>query len=730
MIPIGKELLCTLGPASMNGRVIKRLEDIGATLFRINLSHTPLDAVERTVRLIQNETAVPICLDTEGAQIRTGDIVDSEIRLRENGVVRAHQRRTAGDDGNFNFYPRNIVASLAIGDFISIDFDAVLVQVIGFEGTGADAVAVMRVLNGGPVRRNKAVTVARDIALPPMTEKDREAVAIGAALGVRHFALSFANCRADVEALRAIAGPDAFVISKIECLRGIANLDEIAEASEAILIDRGDLSREVPMENIPRVQKQIIARGRRSGVRVYVATNLLESMVSAPSPTRAEVNDIFNTLEDGADGLVLAAETAIGRFPIECAGMIVKMIRNFERPGPESGGDSQFSTEPVSLLPEPHGGALVRREATSAERAQADALPVLAVRTTDFMDCEQIALGTYSPLQGFMDRATLESVLEGNRLPCGAIWTLPVILQVADDEAARLGPGARIVLTDESGAGRALMDVTETYRLDLDKVAERWFGTASGNHPGVARFAAAGPTAVAGPVTLLDRAPSRWRHFELTPAQTRFVFAHKGWSKVVGFHTRNVVHRVHHYIQNAALERCDADGLYISPVIGPKKTHDFLPGPIMRSYQLLLEFGEYAAGKVVLGSFSTWSRYCGPREAVFTALCRKNMGCSHFIIGRDHTGVGAYYAPDDNRRLFDAVGDIGIEPVFFDNIGYNVETDAYGPVDAAPTVRTISGTQARESLIAAERLPGWFMHDVVQDMLLDEIRSGRPVFFA
>jgi ATP sulfurylase len=115
---------------------------------------------------------------------------------------------------------------------------------------------------------------------------------------------------------------------------------------------------------------------------------------------------------------------------------------------------------------------------------------------------------------------------------------------------------------------------------------------------------------------------------------------------------------------------------------------------------------------------------------VFTALCRKNMGCSHFIIGRDHTGVGAYYAPDDNRRLFDAVGDIGIEPVFFDNIGYNVETDAYGPVDAAPTVRTISGTQARESLIAAERLPGWFMHDVVQDMLLDEIRSGRPVFFA
>jgi ATP sulfurylase len=725
----GKELLCTLGPASLNGRVIKRLRDIRATLFRINLSHTPVDQVERTVRLIQAETDAPICLDTEGAQVRTGDIVGAEIRLRENAIVRAHQRRVPGDDSNFNFYPRDIVQALETGDFISIDFDAVLVQVIGFEGEGPDRVAVMCVLNGGSVKRNKAVTVARDIALPAMTAKDREAVAIGAALGVRHFALSFANTRANVDDLRSIVGADSFIISKVGCLRGIANLDEICAASNAILIDRGDLSREVPMENIPRVQKQIIARGRDAGVKVYVATNLLESMVSAANPTRAEVNDIFNTLADGADGLVLAAETAIGRYPIECAGMIVKMIQNFERPAQPSGGGSQFVSEPVSLLPAPHGGRLVHREAGAVERADAAALPVVAVRETDMMDCEQLALGTYSPLDGFMDGDTLSCVLNENRLPGGAVWTLPVVLQPGEEAARRLGPGARVVLTGPDGAGRAVMEVTQLYTLDLEDLARRWFGTSSADHLGVARFYAAGPAAVAGPVTLLERAPSPWRHFELSPAQTRFVFAHKGWSKVVGLHTRNVVHRVHHYIQNTALERCDADGLYISPVIGPKKTHDFLPGPIMRSYQLLLEFGEYAPGKVVLGSFSTYSRYCGPREAVFTALCRKNMGCSHFIIGRDHTGVGSYYAPDDNRRLFDAVGDIGIEPVFFENIGYNVATNQYGPVDATDAVKSVSGTQARESLINEQRLPNWFMHDVVQDMLMDEIRGGRPVFF-
>ena len=236
--------------------------------------------------------------------------------------------------------------------------------------------------------------------------------------------------------------------------------------------------------------------------------------------------------------------------------------------------------------------------------------------------------------------------------------------------------------------------------------------------------------ALGGDILLVERLSSPYPQYELTPAQTRFIFSHKGWSKVVGFHTRNVVHRVHHHIQLEAIERSGADGLYISPVIGPKKPHDFLPGPIMKSYQLLLDFGQYDAGRALLGSFSTYSRYSGPREAVFTAICRKNMGCSHFIIGRDHTGVGKFYAPDANAIFFESIGDIGIEPVFFEPIGYDPKSAKYVSASNQGALEPISGTLARKTLLAGERLPGWFMHDMVQDMLFEEISKGNPVFYS
>ncbi len=226
----------------------------------------------------------------------------------------------------------------------------------------------------------------------------------------------------------------------------------------------------------------------------------------------------------------------------------------------------------------------------------------------------------------------------------------------------------------------------------------------------------------------MQRLPSPFRHYELTPAQTRFIFTHKGWSRIVGFHTRNAAHRVHQFMQFKALDDTDADGLYINPIIGPKKPGDFLPYPIMRSYQVLLETGAYPENRVVLGSFATYSRYAGPREAVFTALCRKNMGCSHFIVGRDHTGVSDYYSPEANRKFFDEIGDIGITPVFFDAIGYNAKTGTYNLLSAAEVVNSISGTEARQRLSRGERLPDWYMHDAVQDMLLNEIRRNRPVF--
>jgi pyruvate kinase len=716
------EILCTLGPASFSEQVIKRLDELGVSLFRINLSHTKAQDLPAIIDGIQSFTDVPICLDTEGAQIRTGDFLDLQITLRENSVVRGHRRKVPGDPTGFNFYPKNIVDEFEIGDFISIDFNSVLVQVIGKDDDGV----ILRVINGGSVGRNKAVTADRNIAMAPLTDNDRSCLVIGKEKGLSRFALSFASCQEDVDEIRRLTSKTAFIISKIESLPGLANLSEIADRSDALLIDRGDLSRQVAIERIPEVQKAIINTAKKIGRKVYVATNLLESMITQPSPTRAEVNDIYNTLLDGADGLVLAAETAIGEHPVACAAMVVKMIQNFERP--RKANPLENPSDPISLLVEPHGGCLVQRKVATDELKNIELLPRLEVSDTVLLDCEQITHGTYSPLSGFMDRLTCETVLETSVLPDGNIWPMPIMLPVSQDAESKFGIGDRVALAGRDGVVYATIDVSEIFSLNLEVIANKWFGTSSSDHPGVAHLIQSGNRFVAGEVALVERLPSPYRHYELTPAQTRFIFTHKGWSKVIGFHSRNPVHRGHEHIQVQALRKTGADGLFINPVIGPKKVGDFLPGPIMLSYQTMLEFGLFPKGMVVLGSFATYSRYAGPREAVFTALCRKNMGCSHFIIGRDHTGVGDYYAPDDNRLYIDKLGDLGIELMYFDPVGYDVEAAHHGSAVNDPKMLSIDGTQIRESLRAGDKVADWMMRDVVQETLLAEAARGRPLF--
>ncbi|MBT8250874.1 MAG: sulfate adenylyltransferase, partial [Acidimicrobiia bacterium] len=286
--PSELKILCTLGPASMDPRTIQRLEQSGATLFRINLSHTEPADLPRLIKIIRSATDVPICLDTEGAQIRTGRFVDGQITLRDHALVKVHKKRVPADDKNFNFYPPESVEMLVPGDFVRLDFNSALAQVVSCD----DEAVVMRVLQGGPVGQNKAVVIERDLSLPPLTAKDVKALAIGRDLGITHFALSFANKGEDVLEIRTHVGNDAFVISKIESRGGVQNLEEIASHSDALLIDRGDLSRQVPIELLPQAQKSLIKRGNAANTPVYVATNLLESMVSSSTPTRAEVNDI------------------------------------------------------------------------------------------------------------------------------------------------------------------------------------------------------------------------------------------------------------------------------------------------------------------------------------------------------------------------------------------------------------------------------------------------------
>src|SRR5690606_12773775 len=233
---------------------------------------------------------------------------------------------------------------------------------------------------------------------------------------------------------------------------------------------------------------------------------------------------------------------------------------------------------------------------------------------------------------------------------------------------------------------------------------------------------------LAGKVTLLQPLPLPYRRYELTPAQLRTVFAQKGWTSVVAFHSRNLVHRAHETIQIKALERTHADGLLINPVVGVARKGDFAPRIILDGYQALLDYGIYPPGKVVLASFITYPRFAGPREAVFTALCRKNMGCSHFIVGRDHSGVGAFYGQNASRELFDEIGDIGIQPIFFDAIGYDTQTERYVDLQGCKTAKPISGTEIRRALMAGEALPNWMMRSEVQDVVRAELMMNHSLF--
>lgn len=319
------EIFATVGPSTLNKKFLTAINKRKVNLLRINLSHTKVKDLESTVNFIKRYTKIPVCFDTEGAQIRTTSIFKNKMILKTNTSVFIHKVKQSKK--SFSLTPIESFDLINEGDILSIDFDSVQIKIIEKKNLSLKAT----VINGGSIAINKGVSVNRQIKLASFTKKDIQAFKIAKDLKIKNIALSFASTGQDVKRLREIFKYPINIISKIESKRGLKNLKNIISESNGILIDRGDLSREVPLENIPQTQKNIINVAKKMKKPVYVATNLLESMVIKRDPTRAEVNDIYNTLIDGANGLVLAAETAIGNYPLECINMISKVAKVYKK---------------------------------------------------------------------------------------------------------------------------------------------------------------------------------------------------------------------------------------------------------------------------------------------------------------------------------------------------------------------------------------------------------------
>ena len=321
------KILATLGPSSLNEKTVGACTELGVDVFRLNLSHTPLNEIEQSIRLIQSWTDVPICLDSEGAQLRNGSMINERVEFLRGEEIRIEIDPVVGDSTRISFNPTSVCNQFDVGDVIRVDFNHVQLKIT--EKCTNSYIAVVE--ESGVIGSNKAADVNRDLIFDPLTEKDRDAIEIGLDNGVRDFAMSFTNGPGDVDLMRKLCGSEAKIICKIESRPGVENLNGILGKADAILIDRGDLSRSVPIELVPFLQRRIISTARYLDTPVFVATNLLETMITTRTPTRAEINDVVSTLEMGATGLVLAAETAIGKYPIEAVQMIRSLIDQSER---------------------------------------------------------------------------------------------------------------------------------------------------------------------------------------------------------------------------------------------------------------------------------------------------------------------------------------------------------------------------------------------------------------
>jgi sulfate adenylyltransferase len=380
----------------------------------------------------------------------------------------------------------------------------------------------------------------------------------------------------------------------------------------------------------------------------------------------------------------------------------------------------------------PHGGTLVDLLVPEGDRAkleeEARHFPKVVVNPRELSDLEMLAVGALSPLTGFQGETDYASILETMHLSTGLPWTIPVTLSLTDDEAKRIGGADAVtLLAEEGGEPIAIVEVSGMFRRDREREADAVFGTQDLDHPGVQALHEAGDLCVAGELRVL-RLPAHddFVEYRLTPAQTRAEFARRDWRTVVGFQTRNPIHRAHEYIQKCALEI--VDGLLVHPLVGATKGDDVPAEVRMRCYEALFE-GYYPRDRAMVSVFPAAMRYAGPKEAIWHAIARKNYGCTHFIVGRDHAGVGDYYGTYDAQLIFDEFEphQLDIEPIFFEHSFFCRKCGSMASAKTCPHESQdhvfLSGTKVRELLSAGEVPPEEFTRHEVAEVLIEAYRA-------
>ena len=378
----------------------------------------------------------------------------------------------------------------------------------------------------------------------------------------------------------------------------------------------------------------------------------------------------------------------------------------------------------------PHGGTLVNRIVEGTEREQlienAKSLHSIILNQWSLSDLELIGIGGFSPLTGFMNRADYESVVEHVHLKNGHVWSVPITLPVSQTEANNLEIGEQVALYGEDGTLYGVLDLEEKYTYDKEKEAQHVYGTTDNAHPGVKKVCEKGEYYLAGPIQLINRPQhDAFVDYHLDPLETRQLFNELNWKTVVGFQTRNPVHRAHEYIQKSALEI--VDGLLLNPLVGETKSDDIPAEVRMESYQAILKnyFPENRARLVI---YPAAMRYAGPREAILHALVRQNYGCTHFIVGRDHAGVGDYYGTYEAQEFISQFeNELDIQILKFEHAFYceacgNIATAKTCPHDASNHLH-LSGTKVREKLRNGESLPEKFSRPEVANVLIKGLKE-------